>query len=766
MWELGTQTSLAWGRSVPPLTWFTGGFVLAALLGVYLSWTAWVLPAGLVCLAVWLVCRLAKKWPPLRRILFGSGVALLWLTAYGALFLSPAQDLADRTVRLEAVVTQWPQKTDYGVQIPVDAGEAGGRKVSAIFYGEDDLAGLRPGDTLTCVAHCTPADTIQGQESLYYAGRGILLQIKGYGEITVTRCEGIPLRYAPVYLAQEIREIIDRLYPADQAAFLHALLTGDKSGLADADQNNFNRVGLGHVVVISGLHVTFLVGFLTLFLDPKRKLSLVILLVVLFVFCLMTGSAPGTVRATVLCVLALLAPKLGREYHPVTGLCAALLLLLFLNPYAVANAGLQFSFLSTLGILLFGQRWNAVWVRKVPKPYHPAARPFLAVIAISLSAMIFTVPLSDAYFGRFSLVAPLANLVTNWSVTAAFVGGALSVAAGAVWLPLGQILAAVVGVPIRFFLWYAREASQMGLAAVDLDRGYYALWALFVYAVVLLYLLVPGKGKRPVLPVCACVVTLCLSALLTVKTAQRQDLALTILDVGQGQSVVVTSGPSRALIDCGGTLDPGDTAATYLQSTGGSYLDLLILTHFHEDHAGSVPELLDRVKVGAIAVPDVDQDSPLRQAIEDKAARQEIPIYYITQTSQVTLGQAQLTLYEPLGEEGSSNELCLSVLCALDDWQALLTGDMPEEGEARLAAQKNLPDGELLVAGHHGSKYSTGQALLQAFQPETAVISVGHNSYGHPTPETLARLAQAGAQVYRTDRHGTVTVYAQNREEP
>lgn len=763
---MGTQMSLVWGRSTPPLTWFTGGFVLAALLGVYLSWTAWVLPAGLVCLAGALVCRLIQKWVSLRRILLGGGVALLWLTVYGALFLAPAQDLADRTVRLEAVVTQWPQETDYGVQIPVDAGEEGGRKVSAIFYGEETLADLRPGDTLTCVAHCTPADTIQGEESLYYAGRGILLQIQGYGEITVTRCERMPLHYAPVYLAQEIREIIAQLYPSDQAAFLHALLTGDKSGLAEADQNNFNRVGLGHVVVISGLHVTFLVGFLTLFLDPKRKLSLVILLAVLLLFCLMTGSAPGTVRATVLCVLALLAPKLGREYHPVTGLCAALLLLLFLNPYAAANAGLQFSFLSTLGILLFGQRWNAAWVAKIPKQYRPIARPFLAVIAISLSAMIFTVPLSGAYFGRFSLVAPLVNLVTNWSVTAAFVGGALSVVLGAVWLPLGQILAAVVGLPIRFFLWYAREASRLGLAAVDLDQGYYALWALFVYAVVLLYLLVPGKGKRPILPVCACVVTLCLSALLTVKTAQRQDLALTVLDVGQGQSVVVTSGPARALIDCGGTLDPGDTAATYLQSTGGSYLDLLILTHFHEDHAGSVPELMDRVKIGAIAVPDVDRDSPLRQAIETKAAQQEIPLYYITQTSQVTLGQAQLTLYEPLEEEGSSNERCLAVLCALEDWQALITGDMPEEGEARLAAQKNLPDGELLVAGHHGSKYSTGEVLLSIFQPETAVISVGHNAYGHPTPETLARLTQAGAQVYHTDRHGTVTVYAQNREGP
>ena len=747
------------------LLWVTGGFALAALLGVYLPWTAWVLPVGIGCLAASLVCRLAKRWPPLRRLLFGAAAALLWLTAYGALVLSPAQAMAYRTVRLEAVVTQWPQETEHGATIPVKAGEGDGRKCAARFVGGKDLADLRPGDRFSCVAYCTPADRIRGKETLYYAGKGVQLHLKGYGEVTVDRCEGVPLRYAPAYLAQEIRQLLDRLYPPDQAGFLQALLTGEKSGLEEGAQHQFNRVGLSHVVVISGLHVTFLVGFLTLFLNPRRNLTLGVLLAVLVGFCLMTGSAPGTVRATILCILSLLAPRLGREYHAVTGLCAALLFLLALNPYSVADAGLQFSFLSTLGILLFGQRWERAWSEPLPRRLRPVLRPVLGVVAISLSAMVFTVPLSALYFGRFALAAPVANLATGWSVTAAFVGGALSVAAGALWLPLGEILAAVVGLPIRFFLWFAQQASRWSLASLDLTQGYYALWLLFAYGVVLLVLLCPGKGKRPVIPVCACVATFCLSALLTARTTQRQDLILTVLDVGQGQSVAVTSGRTRALIDCGGTLDPGDAAATYLQSTGSSVLDLLVLTHFHADHAGGVPELLDRLTVRAIAAPDVDPDDPLRQTIEEKAKAQGVPLYFIKETSQTTLGEVQLTLYEPQGGEGDANERCLSVLCALEDWQALITGDLPAAGEDLLVARKDLPDGELLVAGHHGSRTSTGQRLLEAFRPETAVISVGHNSYGHPAPETLTRLEQAGTTVYRTDHHGRVTV-TQNREEP
>lgn len=125
-------------------------------------------------------------------------------------------------------------------------------------------------------------------------------------------------------------------------------------------------------------------GFLTLFLDPKKKGQLGLLLLILVLFCLMTGNGPGTVRATVLCAMALLAQQLGRDYHSLTGLCAALLVLLAANPYAAANAGLQFSFLSTLGILLFGQRWSKAWLAQVPKRARRWAAPFFGVAAISL----------------------------------------------------------------------------------------------------------------------------------------------------------------------------------------------------------------------------------------------------------------------------------------------------------------------------------------------------------------------------------------------
>jgi len=268
-----------------------------------------------------------------------------------------------------------------------------------------------------------------------------------------------------------------------------------------------------------------------------------------------------------------------------------------------------------------------------------------------------------------------------------------------------------------------------------------------------------GRKVRPLIPLSAIALTLCAALVLHLFPYRSSCLTAAVLDVGQGASTLLYSHGHAVLVDCGGNGEnAGDVAADYLQGLGTSTLDALVLTHFHSDHANGVPELLARLQVGRIFLPDVTPDEPLRQNILALAEDYGCPVELLTDDARFSCGGTALSLFEPLGS-GTANEEGLSVLCSAGNYDILITGDMDEVVEQRLIRYKPIPDIELLVVGHHGSKTSTSEELLLWARPETAVISCGENNYGHPTPEAMERLGAAGCALYRTDLMGTVTIH-------
>ena len=182
----------------------------------------------------------------------------------------------------------------------------------------------------------------------------------------------------------------------------------------------------------------------------------------------------------------------------------------------------------------------------------------------------------------------------------------------------------------------------------------------------------------------------------------------------------------------------------------------MVVSHYHADHANGIPQLLSRVEVENIVLPDVEEDDPLRAEITAIAEKRGIPTRFVRETVQLAGG---VTVLPPMSGAGSANELGLTVLAAVGSAGVLITGDMEEEGELRLVETEALPDVAVLVAGHHGSKTSNTQLLLEAVTPDLALISVGlNNKYGHPSYDTLVRLDGIGAKIYRTDLYGTIEV--------
>ena len=172
----------------------------------------------------------------------------------------------------------------------------------------------------------------------------------------------------------------------------------------------------------------------------------------------------------------------------------------------------------------------------------------------------------------------------------------------------------------------------------------------------------------------------------------------------------------------------------------------------------SQPFQLARMAVDEILVPlPGEGDGEAHSNIVALAEEYGTALRYVTEDEILPLGAASLTIFAPVGD-GSSNEEGLSVLSTVGDFDLLLTGDMNRGSEEALLAHTALPDLEVLVVGHHGSRTSCGEEFLDALTPEAGIISVGRNSYGHPTNETLQRLVRRGMTVYRTDLQGDLSI--------
>lgn len=321
---------------------FSFSFGAAALCAALLplDGTLWLL--GALALAAALLtglphgskqARLAVRWGAM-----GLAAGFLWTAGYTALFWRPAQALDDRTVRLSGTVAEWPQEREYGWSVLVRM-ETEGPAVPTLLFADSQAAQLRPGDRVETVAHCTLADRSRaGEEITYYTAKGILLTAQGYGLLSWERPEAVPLRDRPALWSRALKDSIDRSFPGDAAPLVKALVTGNRDSLTDPFTTSLQRTGLSHTVAVSGMHLAFLAGLVSLLLGASRRLTALVLIPMSILFCLVAGCTPSVVRAAIMIVLLQLAPLFRRERDDCTALGTALLLLLLWNPYSAAGS--------------------------------------------------------------------------------------------------------------------------------------------------------------------------------------------------------------------------------------------------------------------------------------------------------------------------------------------------------------------------------------------------------------------------------------------
>ena len=374
--------------------------------------------------------------------------------------------------------------------------------------------------------------------------------------------------------------------------------------------------------------------------------------------------------------------------------------------------------------------------------------------------MVFSTPLSAYYFGSVSLIGILTNLLTIWLIGFLFYGIAAACLLGGLAPLVCRWMGWLIAWPIRFVLLTAVSLSKIPFAAVYTESGFVTAWLVLCYLLLALFLCFKRGGKT-------CFVIgisgLVLAIAASVAVPRVDAFRLHVLDVGEGQAVLLQSGGENFLIDCGGSNDAkaADKIVQTLLSQGIFQLDGVVLTHYDWDHVNALSNMQERIQVNRFYLPElVEGDSWL-----PRLGLPEDTVTTISRDTVLPVGTGMLTLFQP-GNGKNDNENSMCVLFESKECVILITGDRSRTGELDLLENHTLPKVDVLIAGHHGSKYATSYELLEAIHPEIAVISVGENSYGHPAREVLDRLAEYSCTVYRTDVHGLAYRHLVRKRDP
>ena len=744
------------------LMWITMGFGAACALGVSLVpvWLLLLLGAATLA-AAGLMFGVTGRHPGWRRLqlaLLGFFLASIWCGIYHQAVLSPVKASDGETVDTVIRVTDYSYETDYGLAAEGEITLAG-KSYRIKFYLNHTDNPLRPGDTVT------------GQFRLRYTGYGARedpthhsadrIFLLGYpvGDHISRASTERQARDLPAHLRQSMLQRLETLFPEDVLGFIKALLLGDTTQLSYETDTALKLSGIRHIAAVSGLHISILFSVVYLLTGTESKITSLLGIPLLVIFAAMAGFSPSVTRACLMQGLMLLAVLVHREYDPPAALSFAALTMMAVNPLVITSVGFQLSVASVAGIFLFAPRITG-WLlsekqlgRWKKAKFYGFLIKIVTSVAVSLSALLFTTPLTAWYFGSVSLVSVVTNLLCLWLVTGIFCGSLGACILGALWMPIGKLLAWCIAWLIRLVLGIAGVIASFPLAAVYTESVYIVIWLVFCYVLLVVFLL--GKARRPVVLICCATLSLCLALGASWLEPALDTYRLTALDVGQGQCILLQSGGKTYMVDCGGDYDKNtaDKAAATLLSQGITRLDGLILTHYDQDHVGGAAYLLNRIPTDLLILPEGAGAKEFEEEILSSFSGEMLRG---DEDLNISWGGASIRIFASIDLE-TSNESSLCVLFHTEKCDILITGDRSIVGEEFLLRRAELPQLTALVVGHHGSGNSTGEALLAATQPAIAVISVGEgNRYHHPAQQMLDRLNAYGCMIRRTDLEGTI----------
>lgn len=544
----------------------------------------------------------------------------------------------------------------------------------------------------------------------------------------------------------QLNNLIDSSFENDISSLLKGLILGNKSTIPDDVYKDFQRSGLAHLLAVSGGNVGVLCAFVEILF--RRILKIYgkgvnfLIIGVIVIFAIVTGMSASVVRASIMAIIFYAGRIIYRNPDTLNSLAVSSVLMLLVNPLFLFDIGFQLSFLSVLSIILFYKGIYEYFAKlKIP-------RGISSLIAVSISAQILILPLMAYYFSEISVISFLTNIVAV-PVAGAVVPAGLLYCLFLVFNANILLLKVLLEVSVKA-LMYLSKLSHVGFSHVKV-----ILWdekLIFCYYLVVASLIFRKFINRQLkyviyLSICGLLVAFILQTLIN-----YNRLTINVIDVGQGDSSLITYKEFSMLIDTGPEYEDFSSlkriVLPYILKRGVAKLDVLVLTHKHSDHIGDFEYLLDEMKVDRIVTS--------KEVYFENAQKFKGQKVVLVDSLKVYRYKDLKAYFIPPVEEDENSSVVVKL--TLGNFSMLFTGDASYESEKEYVKKYNLQT-KVLKVGHHGSSTATSEEFLENVKPTFAVISVGKdNIFGHPSNEVLQRLKDRNIKVYRTDLNGTIDI--------
>lgn len=681
---------------------------------------------------------------------------------------------------------------------------------------EISISDYKPGNKLKITGDIQklqiPSNPGQFDEKAYYKEKNIYYKMFS-SEIQICNQKVSHLKSLLYQLKEDLALVYEKSLSSKDAGVISAMLLGDKSTL-DMDIKELYQInGIGHILAISGLHISILCMIIYQFLSRiflPRPIPLIITMFFLLAYGIMTGLGISTSRAIFMMIMLLLGKEMGRSYDPLTAMACSALLIFVQKPYAVFSCSFLLSYSAVLGVVLVMPVLKGIFLgtlheqnrkhrkqrRKqkeqisnwrfkcIVKLLQVIKEKIESLLLCSISIWIATLPVMLYFYYEIPTYGILLNLFVLPLVSTIVVFSLLGGILGLFYLPLGKLILFLVHFILNFYEWLCNLFMEFPFPIQII--GCPLIYKIIIYYTILFIIIlilrqqILYRQHFIYFHKIICIIGFFLVLVLLVYKPSISSLQITMLDVGQGDGIFIQNEEGINILIDGGSTDTNQVGKyrilPFLKYNGIRNIDYMIMTHADEDHISGQLELLESYKTNGIHIGCYLLPNPAKSCIDNNyknlvnaAQTAGVSTRYIQSGNIIRSGKLSLLCVHPDKgfETNSANAYSTTLSLVYGKNTMLLTGDLEGNGEDTLMEKFSkhkfsFPTKyDILKVAHHGSKNSSSEEYLARIFPTVSLISCGKNNrYGHPHAELLERLHSVNSRVYQTSEDGAIFLYS------